>query len=101
MSEQKPKETVNQLLEQGKGLVEKGNQRHIVVRDADGKKIVDVSFTVAAIIGLVLFFMQPIGWLIAIAASIYGVMKKLKIEVARNLTEEDEVVEMQLPQDDA
>lgn len=101
MSEQKTKETVNQLLDQGKDLVEKGNQRHIVVRTANGEKLIDVSFTVAAIVVVVLFFMQPIGWLVAIGASIYGVTKKLKIEVARTLTDEDNVVEIQLPQDEA
>jgi hypothetical protein len=100
MAQEKTRETVNQLVEQGKSLVEKGNQRHIVIRDAAGKKLIDVSFTVAVVVAAALFFMQPFSWFVAIGALIYGVATKIKIEVVRNLSDEDTVIEMQIPQDE-
>lgn len=101
MTQEKTKETFNQIVEQGKDIVEKGNQRHIVIRDADGKKLADLSFTVVTVIAVVLLFAQPVGWLIAIAATIYGIARKLKLEILRDITDEDNVVEVNLPHEEA
>lgn len=101
MTQEKTKETFNQIVKQGQNLVEKGNQRHVVIRDAEGQKIVDLTGTLAVIIMAGLLLFQPIGGLIMAAGFIYGVTKRLKIEFLRNVNEEDSVVEMQIPQEDA
>ena len=100
MTQEKTKETFNQIVKQGQNIVYKGNQRHLVIRDADDRKLVDVTGTVAVVVVAGLLFFQPIGGLILAASFIYGVAKKLKVEFLRNLNAEDNVVEMQLPQED-
>lgn len=101
MTQEKTKETFNQIVQQGQNLVEKGNQRHVVIRDAEGQKIIDLTGTLAVIIMAGLLLFQPIGGFVMAAGFIYGVTKRLKIEFLRNVNEEDSVVEMQIPQEDA
>ena len=100
MTQEQTKETFNQIVDQGKSLVEKGNQRHVVVRDESGKKLVDVTGTVAVVVMVALLLLQPLGGFIIAGSLIYGVVKKLKVELLRNVGDEDTVVEVQLPQEE-
>lgn len=93
----KQKDTVNEVVEQGKDLLQKANTRHIIIRKPDGEKLVDVTFGVAAVVALLLLWVQPFGIMLAFAGIAYGIYAKLKMEVVRELTSGDNVVEMRLP----
>jgi len=97
MTEQKPQEKIDDLSNRAKGLVNKGNQRHIVVRKADGEKIFEFSVTVGIIAAFVLIFLMPgWGWLLAIGVAIYATVKKIRVELVRDLSDEDDVVQVDL-----
>lgn len=98
--QQQSKDTVNDILEQGRGLVQRGNERHIIVRRADGSQLADLTMTVAVILGVFLFFTGPWGFFIAIALTVYGLVNKVKIEVVRTLGDGDTVVELRKPKND-
>ena len=99
MSENKGKETVNEIVEQGKDLLSKANSRHIVIRNDRGEKVVDVTFTVAAVIAVLLLWWIPLGLPLIVIGLVYGLYAKLKLEVVRELGNGDTVVDVQLPKD--
>lgn len=82
--------TVDRLMEQGREWVEKGNKRHVVLRDANGKQLVSVSLTVAAIIGLASVVIFPL-WGVALLV-LLAIGARFKIEVVRELTDDDSVI---------
>lgn len=95
MTKIKQNDQFNELGEQAKSLIEKGNARHVILRNEDGSKIVDMSLTVAIVIGAVLLFM-PWNWVIIAVAAIYGIVKKIRVEIVRDLTDEDDAIEVDL-----
>jgi Domain of unknown function (DUF4342) len=99
MSENKGKETVNEIVEQGKDLLSKANSRHIVIRNDRGEKVVDVTFTVAAVIAVLLLWWIPLGLPLIVIGLVYGLYAKLKLEIVRELGNGDTVVDVQLPKD--
>jgi hypothetical protein len=100
MTQQQPREIVNEVATQARDLIEKGNHRHLVIRRADGTQLVDVSLTVAAVIGALVFVM-PWSWFIIGAASVYGIVSKLRVEVVRDTTDQDQVIEIKRPDNNA
>lgn len=100
MTQQNTNDTVNEIVEQGRELVNKANQRHVIIRRADGTQLADVSVTMVAVAALVLFFFQPFGTFILFGGIAYGIISKLKIEVVHELASGDDVVEMNIPTDE-
>lgn len=95
MAEEKPKNTTNTMLDQGKNLIEQGNARHVVVRTPEGKKLIDVSLTAAVIVVLVFLFLMPgWGWALIFFGVVAAIAAKLKIEVVRELNQDDNVVDV-------
>lgn len=85
---------VDRLLEQGKDIVQRGNKRHVVIRSADGTQIASVSLTVAVILGLAATILLPFwGIIILAAAGFFAAGKRLKIEVVRELSDDDSIVQ--------
>jgi hypothetical protein len=88
MSEQNPKNTFseqmevqgNQLVERFKEIIEQGNVRRLIVRDQDGKTLVEIPLTAGALIGGAALFLSP--WLAALGA-IGALVARLNIEVVR------------------
>ena len=90
MSNLRRNEQVNEIREQAKNLLEKGNSRHVVLRNADGSKIAELSLTVAVIVVALLFFL-PWTWFIIAAAAVYGMVKKIRVEVVRDIIDDDDI----------
>lgn len=95
----KNQETFDRIADSARDLVSRGNQRHIVIRDKDGKSIADVTVTTAIIAGIVLFFV-PGFQIILIAAVLYGLFAKLRVEIVRDLDDDDETVVIDDDSDD-
>lgn len=96
----KQEDTAKEVLEQGKEILTKANKRHIIIRKANGEKLVDVTFTVAVVVALILLWFQPIGIIIGLAAFAYGYYNKMTVEVLRELGGTDNVIEMRFPNED-
>ena len=94
MAQENLNQTVDTIAEQGREIVRKANQRHVVVRRADGTRLLDVSVTILAIVAVALFFFQPLGTFVAIGAVVYGIVNKLKVEVVHELKSKNDVVEI-------
>lgn len=97
MSIKRKNEGLDQVAEKAKELVDRGNQRHIVIRNSENKQIADLTFTSAAIIGLILLFFQPFGTFALVVGTIYAIATKMRVEVVRDVTSKDD--EIELPQD--
>lgn len=95
MPEPKSKETLDTARDQIKQWVAQGNQRHVIFRKADGEKFAEFSLTVVAIMAAIfLFFTFPWGWTLALVAAIFGTMAKIRIEVVRDLTGDDNTLQV-------
>lgn len=96
MTQKNVNDTVNTLMDEGRKVVNKANQRHIIVRKADGTKILDLSATMFAIAVVLIFLFQPIGTFVAVATIAYVIYSKVKIEVVHELGESDSTIEVNL-----
>ena len=96
----KQEDTIKEVVAQGKELLHKANTRHVIIRKANGDKLVDVTFGIAAVIGLFLLWFQPFGLILALAGVGYGLYSRFKLEIVRESSSGDNVIEMRLPQDD-
>jgi hypothetical protein len=97
MTQQQPNEVVQEVTSHARELLEKGNRRHLIIRKADGSQLADVTLTVAATIGVLVFFM-PWSWAIIGGALVYGVVSKLRVEVIRETSGQDQVIEIKKPE---
>lgn len=100
MTKQNVNETVDNLVHEGRNIVKKANQRHVIIRKADGTQLADLSMTVLSIIVVGMFWLQPFGTIAAFAAIAYGLYNKVKIEVVHELDADNTVVEVNLPEDE-
>lgn len=98
MTQQTNNQTVDKLMEDGREMVRKANKRHVIVRKADGTKLIELNATTLAIVFVAMFFIQPFGTLAAVAMIAYGIYAKVKVEVTHELTASaDDVVEINVP----
>lgn len=77
----------NQLVERVKELIEQGNIRRLIIRNQEGKTLLEIPLTVGVVAGGALAVFWPV---LAALGVIGGVVAKLKIEIVR---EEPDVVE--------
>jgi hypothetical protein len=96
----KPDDTVQEIVEQGKTILQKANTRHIIIRKANGEKLVDVTLGIAVAVALLMLWFQPFGMLLGLAGLAYGLYAKLRMEVVRESSSSDNVIEMRVPSDD-
>jgi hypothetical protein len=96
----KQQDTVNEVVEQGKSLIQRANTRHIIIRKQNGDKVVDITFGVAALIGLLLLWVQPFGIFLAIAGIAYSFYAKYRLEIVHEVGSSNNVVEMRMPNED-
>ena len=99
MTQKNTNETINTLMDEGRKVVNKANQRHIVVRKQDGSKLLELSATMFALAVVLIFLFQPIGSIVAVAAIGYAIYAKVKIEVTHELSGEEPTIEVN-PTDD-
>jgi hypothetical protein len=77
----------NQVIERVQELIRQGNVRRLIIKTADDRVLIDTTLTVGAIAGTVLGLMT--GPFAAIIAAVGATFARLKIEVVREIMEED------------
>lgn len=77
LTEEKPIKG-NELIAHIKQLIAKGNVRRIIIRKANGKKVLEIPLTAGVGIGSVLIFVAPV--LVAIG-SVAALVAEYKVEV--------------------
>ena len=82
----------SQLVDRVQELIKQGNVRRIIVRSADDKVLVETSLTIAAAAGGVLI-LTPAGWILAALGAIAAAVARVKIEIVREISDDNEVVE--------
>lgn len=71
----------NQLVDRVKELIEQGNVRRVIIRNPDGRTLIEIPLTVgAAVGGALLLWLGPV---IASLAVIGALLARVKIEVVR------------------
>lgn len=88
----KGSDTVSEVVERGKQLIEQGNMRRLVVKTNDGRTIADVPLTIVAVAAFVTIVTWQI-WL-PILLVVFGIIARVKVEVVREVNEKDDVIQM-------
>ncbi len=70
----------NQLVERVKELIEEGNVRRLIIRNSDGKTLLEIPLTIGAVAGGALLVFYPV---LAGLAAIGGLIARVKIEIVR------------------
>lgn len=71
----------NQLVERVKELLEQGNIRRLIIRNSEGRTLLEIPLTFGAVAGGALVFWNP---LLAALAVIGALVARLRIEIVRN-----------------
>ncbi len=72
--------TGGQLVERVRELIQEGNVRRLIIRNQDGRTILEIPLTIGAAAGGALLVFYPV---LAGLAAIGGLLMKLKIEIVR------------------
>ncbi len=87
------KNMMTELSDTAQNLLNQGNRRRVVARTHDNRVMFDVPLTYVVGGGLVVLFLMPgWGWLIALGVVAYGFANRIKLELVRELTDDDEPV---------
>lgn len=85
------KDMMTELTDTAQNLLEQGNRRRVLARADDGRVMFDVPLTYVVAGGAVmLFFMPGWGWLIALGLVGYGFANRIKLELVRELSDDDD-----------
>lgn len=87
-------ETIKDLSERGQDLLKTINQRHVIIRKADGTQLADVNMATVGIVAFLMLLIQPLGTIVAIAGIAYAIYSKLKISVVQTIQSEDDTFEV-------
>ncbi len=72
----------NQLVERVRELIEEGNVRRLIIRNPEGRTLLEIPLTVGAVAGGALMIM--LGPVLAALAVIGALVARLKIEIVRD-----------------
>jgi hypothetical protein len=87
------KDMLTEITDTAQNLIEQGNRRRVLARADDGRVMFDVPLTyVVAGVAAMLFLLPGWGWIVALAAVGYGFANRIKLELVRELTDDDEVI---------
>ena len=78
--------TGNQLVERVKELIEEGNVRRLIIRNPEGKTLIEIPLTIGAVAGGALVVFYPV---LAGLAVIGGLLARIKIEIVREISDGD------------
>lgn len=70
----------SQLVERVKELIEQGNVRRLIIRNPEGRTLVEIPLTIGAVAGGALLLLYPV---LAGLAVIGGLLARVKIEIER------------------
>ncbi|NUQ06075.1 MAG: DUF4342 domain-containing protein [Anaerolineae bacterium] len=77
--------TGNQLVERIKELIEQGNVRRLIIRDQEGRTLLEIPLTIGAVASGALLFFYP---LLAGLAVVGGLLAKLRVEIVREVNDD-------------
>lgn len=77
----------SQLVERVKELIDQGNIRRLIIRDQNGRTLLEIPLTIGVVAGGALAFLWPV---MAGLAIIGGMLARVKIEVVREAGDEIE-----------
>jgi hypothetical protein len=80
----------SQLVERVRELIEEGNVRRLIIRNPEGKTLIEIPLTIGAVAGGALLMFWPV---LAGLAAIGGLLARIKIEIVR---EEPDAIEQDL-----
>lgn len=72
----------NQLVERIKELIEEGNVRRLIIRDQEGRTLLEIPLTIGAVAGGALLVFYP---LLAGLAVLGGLLAKVRVEIVREI----------------
>jgi hypothetical protein len=85
------KDMMTEITDTAQNLIEQGNRRRVLARADDGRVMFDVPLTYVVAGGAVMLFLMPgWGWLIALGAVAYGFANRIKLELVRELSDDDD-----------
>jgi len=85
------KDMMSEITDTAQNLIDQGNSRRVLARADDGRVMFDVPLTYVVAGGAVMLFLMPgWGWLIALGAVAYGFANRIKLELVRELSDEDD-----------
>ena len=88
------KDMMSEISDTAQNLLDQGNRRRVLARADDGRVMFDVPLTYVVAGGAVLlFFMPGWGWLIALGLVGYGFANRIKLELVRELSDEDDTLQ--------
>jgi len=84
----------SQLADKVQEAIRQGNVRKVVVRNAEGKVLLETSLTVASGAGIVALILNlPWAIVLAVLGALVGAVARVKVEIVREVTDEHPVVE--------
>lgn len=86
--------TTDNISERARDLIEQGNSRRVILKTSDGRQFAEFSLTVAAIGAVVLLFL-PMTWLIVLFGLVFAIFAKVRIEIVREISKNDEILDVQ------
>lgn len=86
------------VIDQIKEVIEQGNVRRFVVRKSNDDKLFEVSLTIAVGVVAAIIIFVPGGFFWTLLAVIAGIIAKLRVEILRELNDDDDVVEGEIVQ---
>ena len=84
----------NELVGRVKELIEEGNVRRLIIRDPDGKTLLEVPLTAAVLGGGVTLLLAPI---IAALGGLAAFVARVKIEIVREVPEDAPTSRLEKP----
>jgi hypothetical protein len=72
------------IIERGKEVVARGNQRHLVLRKQDGTQLFETSLTIAVAVGVALLVSGFITFPVIVIAALAAYFTKVRAELRRD-----------------
>ena len=72
----------NQLVDRVRELIQEGNVRRVIIRNPEGKTLLEIPLTIGAVAGGVLAFWNPV---LAGLAVVGALLARIKIEIVREM----------------
>lgn len=83
----------SQLVDKVQEAIHQGNVRKLVIRSVEGKVLLETSLTIAGGVGIVAMILNPpLAVMVAVVAAIAGAMMRVKVEIVREVTDDNPVV---------
>jgi hypothetical protein len=94
----KKKKTVSEELEIAGGqligkiqdIVKQGNVRRLIIRNSEGRVLLDTTLTVGAVAGGLL---SLAAWPLAVLTGVAAMVSRVRVEIIREINDDDEIIE--------